>query len=154
MTQLIDKVVDRLGKLNAEEAVWSGWFVGEGEAQLIRGRCSTNEERLWGNLSSLTDDGKWLAVRVTMLEGKRWQLNPDPKTLDQDCKIWLFDNKPLYDLEWDPLEVWWQTPRTNNLKKFFEYNTKLGRRIIGSKMVGDVMIRNRWKDKGISDDDL
>ena len=54
-------------------------------------------------------------------------MNPDPKTLDHDCKIWLFDNKPLCDLEWDPLEVWWQTPRTNNLKKFFEYDTKLGR---------------------------
>ena len=50
VTQLIDKVVDRLGKLNAEEAVWSSWFVGEGVAQLIRGRCSTNEERLWGNV--------------------------------------------------------------------------------------------------------
>ena len=46
VTQLIDKVVDRLGKLNAEETVWSGWFVGEGDAQLISGRCSTNEERL------------------------------------------------------------------------------------------------------------
>ena len=59
VSQLIDKVVDRLGKLNAEEAVSLGWFVGEGEVQLICGRCSTNEERLWGNLSSLTDDGKW-----------------------------------------------------------------------------------------------
>ena len=85
VSQLIYKVVGRLGKLNAEEAVWSNWFVGEGEAQLIRGRCSTNEERLWGNLSSLTDDGRWLAMQVPVLEGKRWQLNPNPKTLDQDC---------------------------------------------------------------------
>ena len=105
VSQLIDKVVDRLGKLNAEEAVWSGWFVGEGEAQLIRGRCSTNEERLWGNLSSLTDDGKWLAVRVAVLEGKRWQLNPNLGKLDRDCKLCLFYKKPLCGLEWDPLEV-------------------------------------------------
>ena len=74
-------------------------------------------------------------------------MNPDPKTLDQDCKLWLFDDKPLYDLEWDPLEVWWQTPRKNSLKKFFEYNTKLGRHIIGSKMVGAVMIRNSGRIK-------
>ena len=53
VSQLIDKVVDQLGKLNVEEAVWSGWFVGEVEAQLIYGRFSTNEECLWGNLSSL-----------------------------------------------------------------------------------------------------
>ena len=32
VTQLIDKVVDGLGKLNAEETVWPGWFVGEGNA--------------------------------------------------------------------------------------------------------------------------
>ena len=44
--------------------------------------------------------------------------------------------------------------RNKQLEKFFEYNTKLGRHIIGSKMVGVVMIRNSWKDKGISDDDL
>ena len=69
VTQLIDKVVDRLGKLNAEEEVWSSWFVGEGDAQLIRGRCSTNEERLWGNLSSLTDDCRWLAVRMACVGG-------------------------------------------------------------------------------------
>ena len=154
VTQLIDGAVDGLDKLTAEETVWSGWFVGEGDAQLIRGRCSTSGDRLWGNLSSLTDDGRWMAVRVAVLKGKWWQLNPDPKTLDHDCKIWLYDNKPLYDLEWDPLEVWWQTPGTKNLKRFFEYNTKLGRRIIGSKTVGAGMIRNRWKDKGISDDDL
>ena len=105
------------------------------------------ERILW--LSSLMDDGRWLVVRVAVLEGRRWQLNPESKAFDQDCKIWLFDNKPLiYDLEWDPLEVWWQTLGTNNLKKFFEYTTKLGSRIIGSKAMGDVMIRNSWKDKG------
>ena len=105
MTQLIDKAVDGLGELNAEEGVWSDWFVGESDAQLIRGKCSTNEERLWGNLSALTDDGRQLPVRVAVLEGERWQLNPDLKTLDHDRKIWLFNNKPLYDLEWEPLEV-------------------------------------------------
>ena len=112
-----------LDKLTTEEIVWSGWFVGEGDAQLIRGRCSTSRDRFWGNLSSLTDDGRWMVV----LTGKWWQLNPYPKTLDHDCKIWLYDNKPLYDLEWDPLEVWRLTPGTKILKKFFEYNTKLGR---------------------------
>ena len=88
------------------EGVWSGRFVGESDAQLIRGKCSTNEEHFWGNLSTLTYNGRWLAVRVTLLEGKSWQLNPDPKTLDHDCKIWLLNNNPLYDLEWDPLELW------------------------------------------------
>ena len=56
MTQLIDTSIDGLGKLNAE-GVWSGWFVGESDAQLIRGKCSTNEERLWGNRSALASDG-------------------------------------------------------------------------------------------------
>ena len=43
-----DKVVDGLGKLNVKEAIWSGCFVGEGDTKLICGRCSTNEECLWG----------------------------------------------------------------------------------------------------------
>ena len=61
-----------------------------------------------GNLSALMDDGRWLAMHVVVLEGKRWQLNLDVGKLDRDCKLWYFDNKPLCDLEWDPLEVWWQ----------------------------------------------
>ena len=43
VTQLIDKVVDGLARLNDEEGVWFGWFVGEGDAQIIRGRCP-----IWG----------------------------------------------------------------------------------------------------------
>ena len=43
MTYLIDKVVDGLARLNEEEGVWFGWFVGEGDTQTIRGRCPSNE---------------------------------------------------------------------------------------------------------------
>ena len=89
---------------------------------------------------------------VVVLEVKKWQVNPDPRKLDNDCKLWLFDNRPLCDLEWDPLEVWWQKPGTNKLEGFFEYNTKLGRQIIGSKSVGVAQTRNSWRYSGISDD--
>ena len=86
VTQLIDNAVDGLGKLNEEERVWSCLIVGESDAQLIRGKCSTNEERLWGNLSALTGNCRWLPMQVVVLEGMRWQLNGDPKTLDHDHK--------------------------------------------------------------------
>ena len=105
MMQLIDRVVDGLYRLNEEEGVWSGWFVVESDAQIIRGRCTTNHDRLWGNLSALTNNGRWLAMWVAVLEGKKWQVNLDPRKLDNDCKLWLFDSYPLCDLEWDPLEV-------------------------------------------------
>ena len=42
VTQLINKVVDGLDRLNKEEGVWSGWFVGESEGQIIRGKCPSN----------------------------------------------------------------------------------------------------------------
>ena len=77
---------------------------------------------------------------------------PGPRKLEIDCKLWIFDNKPLCDLEWDPLEVCWQKPGTTKLEKFFEYSTKLGRQIIGSKSMGATQTRNSWRDKGISDD--
>ena len=77
-----------------------------------------------GKPSALSDNGRWLAVRVAVLEGKKWQVNPDPGKLDNDCKLWLFDNKPLHDLEWDPLEVWWQKLGTNKLEGFSYYSTK------------------------------
>ena len=72
-------------------------------------------------------------MRVAVLEGKKWQVNPDPRKLETDCKLWIFDKKPLCDLEWDPLEVWWQKPGMTKLERFFEYSTKLGRQISGSK---------------------
>ena len=77
---------------------------------------------------------------------------PGPRKLEIDCKLWIFDNKPLCDLEWDPLEVWWQKPGMNKLEWFFEYSTKLRRQIIGSKSMGVAQARNNWRDKGISDD--
>ena len=111
MTQLIDTVVDGLARLNEEEGAWFGWFVGEGDAQIICGRWPSTEYRLWGNLCALSDNGQWLAVRVAVLEGKKWQLNPDPGKLETDCKLWIVDNKPVCDFDWDPLEVWWQSGR-------------------------------------------
>ena len=96
LTQLIDKVVDGLDKLKAEEGIWSCWFVGEGDAQMIHGRCTTKEDHLWGNINALMDDGRWLVA----LKGKSQQLNPNSRKLDHDCKLWAFDNKPLCELEW------------------------------------------------------
>ena len=101
--------------MNEKEGVWSGWFIGEGDGQVICGMCSSNEYRLWGTLSALSKNGQWLVV----LEGKKWQVNPNPGKLDNYCKLWVFDNKPLCDLKWDSLEVWWQKPRTNKLEVFF-----------------------------------
>ena len=80
VTQLIDKPINGLTRLNDEQGVWFRWFVGEDDAQIIHGRCPTSEYRLWDNLSVLTDNGQWLAMRVTMLEGKKWQVNPDPES--------------------------------------------------------------------------
>ena len=87
VTQLINKAIDGLERLNDEYGVWSGWFVGEGDGQIIRGKCPSNEYRLWGNLSALSDNGWWLPVRVAMLEGKTWQVNLDLGKLDNDCKL-------------------------------------------------------------------
>ena len=42
---------------------------------------------MWGNLSSLTDNGRWLVVWVALLEGKKWQVKPDLRKLDNDCKL-------------------------------------------------------------------
>ena len=47
----------------------------------------SGEYRLWGNQSALTDNGQWLATRVAMLEGKKWQINPDHGKLKSDCKL-------------------------------------------------------------------
>ena len=71
VTQLIDKAIDGLTRLNDEEGLLFGWFVGEGDAQIIRGRCPSREYRLWGNISALTDNGQWVALRVAVLEGKK-----------------------------------------------------------------------------------
>ena len=86
------------------------------------------------------------------MEGKKWQINPDPGKLETDCKLWIFDNKPLCDLEWDPLEVCYQKLGMTKLENNFEYNINLGRQIIGSKSMGATQTRNSWRDKGIPDD--
>ena len=51
-----------------------------------------------------------------MLEGKKWQVNPDPGNLESDCKLWIVDNKPVCKLDWDPLEVWWPKLGTDKVE--------------------------------------
>ena len=92
--------------MNEEEGFWFGGFGGEGDAQIICGRCLSNEYRLWVHLSALINNGQWLALLVAVLESKKWQVNLDPGKLETDCKLWIFDNKAICDLEWDLLEVW------------------------------------------------
>ena len=57
VTQPIDKAIDGLARLNDEEGLWFGLFVGEGDAQMICGRYPSREYHLWGNPSALTDNG-------------------------------------------------------------------------------------------------
>ena len=64
-----------------------------------------NSQILFVVISALINNGRWLAVGGALLDGKKWQLNPDPWKLDNDYKLWFFDNKSLCDLKWDPLEV-------------------------------------------------
>mgnify|MGYP000347212971 FL=1 len=71
-------------------------------------------------------------VRVIAIMGKNMLIDRDPNGVDEKTKLCVFGSKLLDDLEWDPLEFYWQDPwsKVQGIPvryQFFQYSVKVGR---------------------------
>ena len=86
-------------------------------------------------------------VRVIVIMGKNTLIDPDPNCIAERMKLWVFGSKPLADLEWDPLEFYWQDPwskvqGTPVTYQFFQYSVKVGRHIVQSSRRKILLLRS------------
>ena len=43
-------------------------------------------------------------IRLLAYDGKKWIIDPRPKTVESYCELKVYDKKPLSKLQWDPCE--------------------------------------------------
>ena len=62
---------------------------------------------------------------------------------EEDYKVWIYDNRPLEQLDWDPMEYHWNIPNQKN-KQFFAYTTCIGGCLLLQKLAAKTPTKNRW----------
>ena len=47
-------------------------------------------------------------IRVLAFIKGKWRIDPSPRLVNDQDKAWIYNNKPLVDLQWDPGEFAWK----------------------------------------------
>ena len=78
-------------------------------------------------------------VRIIGYFDAKWYIDPEPDKVDLFWKIWVYYNKPLQELQWDPGEFFWKHPfqplSQATLIPFFQYTIKLGHYVLMSQKI-------------------
>ena len=82
-----------------------------------------DDGRLWHVFS---ESDVWMsanvsAIRIVARSGKKWLLDPPFQECLRCCSLWVFQKKPLYNLDWDPADYQWKKPNANGNGKHLEF---------------------------------
>ena len=58
---------------------------------------------------------------------KKWLIDPDPKDIDAQWRLWPYGHNSVDKLNWDPSEFSWSISVINGKQSFFKYSVKLGK---------------------------
>ena len=92
-------------------------------------------------------------TQVVVLLNRKWHTNPTPDKITRQVKAWVFGNKPLTHLQWDPGEFHWHNngiiPASGRIE-FFKFTVKLGRAILTVDSSHKPIAERRWESYGIT----
>ena len=57
----------------------------------------------------VVSQGSMLPVCILWKNNKKWMLNPHPNDINNLSELWVYENKPIDKLLWDPNEWKWQS---------------------------------------------
>ena len=52
----------------------------------------------------IATQGTMLPIRILWNKDKKWMLNLDPNDINSLSELWVYENKPIDRLLWDPNE--------------------------------------------------
>ena len=115
----------------------------------------SEEGRLWQTdvESSIWQTAVQHPVRVIGKSGKKWILDPSPSDSMLFCQLWVFREKSLLDLNWDPSDYLWKHTNPSSDTKFiqfFQYSVKLGRKLLLSRKLQPPSTMKVWLVNGAS----
>ena len=92
----------------------------------------------------------WQRLRIIGLQRKAWHLDPMVEHT-QDWRFWIWEGRPLSEVEWDPKEWHWPPlDISENPIPFFSYNARTGRQALGALQRRIPTQAQRWYAQGIS----
>ena len=68
-------------------------------------------------------------------------------------KLWLA-KRPLFRLDWDPIDCQWTDPYTGNKFNFFQYSVQLGRHVLSDTHDVVPAASQYWNQQGITPNSL
>ena len=87
----------------------------------------------------VVSQGSMLPVRILWKNDKKWMLNPHPNDINNLSELWVYENKPIDKLLWDPNEWKWQSILPQGMLgkqiPFFQYSVKMGRELLRRRVV-------------------
>ena len=81
---------------------------------------------------------------------KKWHVDPELESWQEDYKVWIYDNHLLEQLNWDPLEYHWSILNQKK-KQFVAYTTGIGRHQLLQKLVAKTLVKNSWSSHNVPD---
>ena len=149
---------------------WFGCFSDEGNCEAVKsvdanGSASYFEVdrkgRLGRSRTETTEDvtqAYWCRIRMLANIKGKWCIDPKIDNTLELVKAWIYGNRPLVGLPWDPGDYTWQIPQDHHLaaqqKTFFEYTVKLGRKILAGARNYEPAATRVWEEYGIPDDTI
>ncbi len=147
----------------SETTGWFGLFAASGECRRVKATGNEGEEWFYevdpnGSIGKQirAERGEaeaWQRIRVVAQVKRKWLTDPKPGSSFTGEQAWVYANRPLIRLLWDPGDYVWQLPdgaNGRNVKKgFFEYTVKYGRKILASTRQCEPAALKVWKEYGI-----
>ena len=65
-------------------------------------------------------------------------------------KLWVLAKRPLFRLDWDPIDYQWTNPYTGNKFNFFQYSVQFGRHVLSDTRDVVPTESQYWNEQGIT----
>ena len=86
-----------------------------------------------------------LKIRILVLIKGIWRVDPPPDKLTEKDKEWIYNNKSLVDLQWDPAEFAWKG-------QYEQHSVKLGKILLSENEQVTPAAEKWWVEYGIHND--
>ena len=89
-------------------------------------------------------------IRVIGYADRKWYIDPMIEEIKTHWKLWVLAKKPVFRLEWDPIDYQWTDPFTGNKFNFFQYSVQLGRHVLSDTRDVLPVAFQYWNQQGIT----
>ena len=89
-------------------------------------------------------------IRIIGYADRKWYIDPMIEEIRTHWKLWVLAKRPVFRLDWDPIDYHWTDPYTGNKFNFFQYSVQLGRHVLSDTRDVVPAASQYWNQQGIT----